>query len=200
MASSIKEILRMPLRVLRGMKQNSPEWFEVRRRHRTASETPIVMGLLPWITPGKLAMEKFSKDPPKMVKNFATEHGHKYEPRARELYERKFGEEMEPECIVRGPYMASLDGWSRDRKLVLEMKCPVSQVYGKLWQQVIDGEIPDYYFYQIQHQLMVSGSPLCHFFAYVSKSDKAVMIEVERQPKCFPEIHDHWERFIRKYG
>ena len=36
------------------MLQGSPEWHEHRRRHRNASETPVLLGLSPWQTPYQL--------------------------------------------------------------------------------------------------------------------------------------------------
>jgi len=199
MKRTVSQLLSMPLRVL-SLKQNTQEWLEVRKRYRTASETPIIMGISPWSSPSELAMEKFSRNPPKELNNPATAHGHKFEDTARRLYEEQYDRAMNPAVVVRGDYMASLDGWSRDRKLILEIKCPFNQVQGDTWEHAIDGKLPDYYAAQVQHQLMVSGAPLCHFWVYASRRGKAIMVEVKRDPKMFPIILSAWESFMNKYA
>lgn len=199
MSDAIQKILCQPLRVIK-VEQQSTKWMELRRNYRTASETPIVLGISPWSTPAKLAMEKFSSKPVEFTESFATAHGHQYEPVAREFYEKEHGRSMPPTVLVRGDYMASLDGFSRDRKVVLEIKCPFSGVYGSLWEDALDGKVPEHYEMQIAHQLMVSGSPICHLWVYLGKSRKGIMIEVKREPKHFPVIHQAWEDFFKKYG
>lgn len=197
--TSLQKLLKSPLKVLH-MEQNSPEWFKARLTKRTASETPIVMGISPWVTPGKLAMEKFSPKPPKREQSAATQHGHDNEPTARRIYEARYERTMKPCCVVRGDYMASLDGWSKDRKIVLELKCPFSKRNGDTWQDAQRDEIADHYYYQVQHQLLVSGSIKCHFGVFDSDTQALRVLTFKRDLNAFKEIIDAWEAFIKKYN
>lgn len=196
---TLQSFLKLPLKVLR-LEQNSPEWFKARLTKRTASETPIVLNVSPWVTPGQLAMEKFSPKPPKRQQSAATQHGHDNEPIARRVYEAKYERVMKPCCVVRGDYMASLDGWSKDRKLILEIKSPYRQRNGDTWRDADNGEIADHYWYQVQSQLMVSGAERCHFVVFDSGSREIKTLTIKPDLKSFQEILDGWEAFIKKYG
>ena len=69
---------------------------------------------------------------------------------------------MEPLVLAEGDYSASLDGITLDGALILEVKCPVKGQASELWKQVAAGELPDHYYWQVQHQLMVSDALLAH--------------------------------------
>lgn len=195
----LKLLLAQPLRVV-DVRQNSPEWFEMRKTKRTASETPIVMGLSPWNKPGKLAVEKFSASHKWKKDGLASAWGHKHEGMARRSYEDEHGRAMKPAVLIRGEYMASLDGWNKARDIVLEIKCPFSRVYGETWEKAIDGELPDHYLMQVQHQLLVSGSPICHFWVFNPKNEKGIMIEVFADKKTWILILKAWKEFYEKYA
>lgn len=192
------QLLKLPLKVLR-LEQNSPRWLEVRKKFRTASETPIVLGISPWTTPGELAMVKYGNSPA-FEGNRATEHGHKWEPAARRAYEKKFGRVMKPCCVTRGPFMASLDGWSKDRRIVLEIKNPFSGTNGHTWRSASNGEVEPHYYTQIMHQIMVCGAERCDFEVFDSKSETFQLIEVSRNEDEFQTIIDAWEAFEKRYA
>jgi putative phage-type endonuclease len=196
---TVPQLLRLPLKVLR-LEQNSAKWLKVRKSYRTASETPAVLGLSPWVTPGQLAIEKYGANPPLRVGNKATQHGHDNEPIARKAYEQKHGRTMKPACVTRGLFMASLDGWSKDRKIVLEVKSPFSGKNGHTWTHSENGEVEPFYYMQVQHQLMCAGAECCHFVVFDSKSGTFNMIEVGRNEEAFEEILDGWQKFEDKYA
>ena len=69
--------------------QGSAEWPEHRRKYRNASETPIVLGLSPWMTPYQLRAHKLGLTEP--VVTPAMLRGTELEPAARAAYEALTG-------------------------------------------------------------------------------------------------------------
>jgi len=61
--------------------------------------------------------------------------------------------------LVRGKFLASLDGISWERDTILEIKAPQSNNATVKW--AIEGRVILAHQYQIQHQLMVSGADKC---------------------------------------
>src|SRR5436190_7817693 len=84
--------------------QGSAEWHEHRRRHRNASETPIVLGLSPWTTPYQLWMYKLGLVVPEVTP--AMLHGTQLEPAARAAFEQLTGLAVRPQVVVDGEYSA----------------------------------------------------------------------------------------------
>lgn len=195
----VTALLRQKPKVL-NLRQNSPEWLETRKHYRTASESSIVLGLSPWSTPSQLAIEKFGNGVSKSNENIATRHGHINEPKARRAWEAQFGQKMPPTCVVRGDYMASLDGFSKDRRSVIEIKCPFTHVYSDTWIMACDDKLPDHYYAQCQHQLMVSGAEVCHFWVWDTRRCKGIGIDVYPDLKCYARIVQAWEEFVKKYA
>ena len=160
----------MTIKILE-MAQGSHEWLELRRSHRTASETPIVMGKSRYMSPLALAREKRGLAKPEK-EHIAMAHGKKHEAGVRALVSEKLGIDFEPAVLavtiagrdfVDGPYLASLDGFnaSQSGDTILEIKCPFSEKSKDL-EEARQGKVPEAHWWQIQHQLMVSQAALCH--------------------------------------
>lgn len=150
-----------------NLPQGSNEWHQHRLHHRNASETAIVMGVSPWMTPFELW--ELRTDRRTQSVNAAMHRGTQLEPEARAAYEATTGHVMQPLVLVDGEYSASLDGMTLDGKLVVEIKCPFRGQHSKLWQHALAGEIPTHYGWQIQHQLMVSKAEIANFYVYDSE-------------------------------
>jgi len=143
---------------------NTPEWLELRKNYRTASEAAIVMGISPFTNPAKfklikagLATQFYSK---------AMQQGHELEHKSREWANAMFAKEFKEEIWTNGQYLASLDGRSSDG-VVLEIKTS-SHTYNK----IKEGEIPEYYAAQMQQQMYCSGSHVAYLVAYCPKTDQ----------------------------
>lgn len=195
--AEIETQLAMPLRVLK-LEQNTPQWLEARKKYRTASESPIVLGLSPWTTPKQLASQKFYNG--RNDSTAATQHGHKHEGRARREFQAAYRVKMTPTCVVRGDYMASLDGWHRQSAQILEIKCPYRRRDSDTWLLAEKREIPDYYWYQVQHQLWVAQAKLCYFWVYDSDSQKGLCLKFRLHPEAMEEMHAAWETFMTRYA
>lgn len=171
--------------------QGSPEWHAHRANYRNASETPSVMGLSPWVTPYQLWLQKTGRAKSEM--NAAMARGTQLEPEARLAYEALTGHIMQPLVLVDGDYSASLDGLTFDGSLIVEIKCPYKGKASNLWQAVEAGEIPAYYQWQIQHQLMVSGATQAHLYVFDGKD--GILLEVAKFADAEERIHAAWDEF-----
>src|SRR5438067_2704354 len=131
--------------------QGSGEWHEHRRKHRNASETPVVLGISPWQTPYQLWQIKLELVKPQVTA--AMLRGTELEPAARAAYEALTGHVMQPLVLVDGESSASLDGITLAGDRVLEIKCPFKGRDSTLWKTVAQGVLPEHYQFQLQHQL-----------------------------------------------
>lgn len=171
--------------------QGTSEWHAHRAQSRNASETPAVLGVSPWQTPYQLWLLKTGRAEQKVTP--AMQRGTELEPAARAAYEAQTGNLMEPLVLVDGDYSASLDGITLPGDLILEIKCPYKGQASTLWQSVSAGEVPDYYGWQIEHQLMVSGAKLAHLWVF--DGTQGLLLEVAARPERWPEIHAAWDKF-----
>ena len=171
--------------------QGSPEWLDYRRSRRNASETAAVMGLSPWSTPYQLWLEKTSRTNAKVTQ--AMQRGTELEPSARSAYEEQTELVMQPLVIEDGAYSASLDGMTLAGDLVLEIKCPMRGTRSDLWQDVSQGQVPEHYRVQVQHQLMVSGAEKAHLWVF--DGAKGILTELTRDKALMARIREAWEAF-----
>jgi len=108
------------------LEQGSSQWLQVRRTLKMASETAALLGMSPWEpkTPLQLFQVK-TGDKIIPVNKYMTD-GLKYEPRARELLEKKLSDDFPPAFMVGDDHFAaSLDGWNgaHDVSLVFAVYC-----------------------------------------------------------------------------
>jgi putative phage-type endonuclease len=146
------------------LEQSTPEWLGWRQTGIGASEAPAVAGIDPWTTRVELYRRKVGLLSA-VEENDHMRRGKRLEPKARACYERLFDWPMPAACVLHDEYRwlkASLDGLRADHKLVLELKAPGSRGH----EEVLGGHVPDHYYCQVQHQLLITGSPLCHFCSY----------------------------------
>jgi len=176
------------------IQQNTPEWLELRKTHIGASDAPIILGQSPWKTAYQLWEEKLGlRELPKS--NAAMRRGHELEPIARQAYNDYTGNAAEPEVVFHPKHkwmMASLDGVSLDRSIVVEIKCPGQKDHDTAGM----GVIPTKYYPQLQHQLATIGLNLLHYFSY--KDGNFHLVEVSRDEDfigdMFQKEADFWNR------
>ena len=146
------------------LEQGTPTWLEWRSQGIGASDAPTIMGENPWKRAAELLDEKCGK--PKPSSNAAMARGSALEPEARRRFESKFGLPMEPACMqsLKTEWLrASVDGIAADASRVVEIKCGES-VYRKTSQS---GQVPRYYFGQLQHILAITHLEAIDFFCYL---------------------------------
>jgi len=125
---------------------------------------PIVLGVSPWRSPQELWREKCGIAKPQAA-NWAMMRGVALEAEARLDYEFTTGNKVKPCCIERLdlPWMrASLDGITRNGKIVVEIKVPGEADH----LTALSGFVPDKYIPQCDYLLVVSGAEVCHYYSY----------------------------------
>jgi len=157
------------------MQQNSDNWMKWRGKGLGSSDAPVVMGVSPWKTRLKLWEEKLGVAP-KFQGNFATQRGHDLEPKARAAFELETGLEF-PAIVAEHknyPFIrASLDGFNAEENAILEIKCPGKADH----QTAIDGKVPEKYWPQLQHQILVTGATKCYYYSYDGEKGATVIVE-----------------------
>jgi len=140
----------------------SKEWLEARRKLITATDAAPIMGLSPWKTARQLYFDKMEAR--ETVQNDAMKRGNDLEPEARRAFEQITGHFVNPEWITNYafPWMgASMDGIN-DAGICCEIKCP-----GKADHDIaVSGKVPDKYYPQLQHQIVVAGVNDIYYFSY----------------------------------
>ena len=172
--------------------QGSPEWHAHRRTHRNASETAVVLGLSPWLTPYQLWQQKLGLTQPEITP--AMLHGTHLEPAARAAYEQLTGVSVKPLVLVDGEYSASLDGFTLAGDRIVEIKCPVKGRDSTLWKSIAERRLPEHYQAQVQHQLMVSKADVADVFVFLGT--EGVIFPVAPDPGSWPRIHEAWDAFM----
>ena len=183
--------------------QGSRAWLEWRKKGLGASDAPIIMGVSPWKTPLQLYLEKTGQVESEPA-GWAAERGNRLEPVARKAYEKMRADDVgafkfPAETFEMGEYLrASLDGFNKELNRGLEIKCPGKETY----ERALKGEIPIYYYWQIQHQFHVTGADLIDYCVYyVAKGDdestgKVCVITQKPNQKditlYLKKAHDFW--------
>ena len=163
--------------------QSGAEWLQWRQGGVGGSDAAVLMGSNPWCKPSELMGKKIGTLP-EQYENERMARGKRLEPIVREMYEDLTGLKVEPACVEHESYpwfMASLDGITKDGRLIVEIKCPNDRAHS----EALRGWIPKYYYPQVQHQLGVTGAKVAHYVSY-SDADKFKLHErlalVEMRP------------------
>lgn len=150
--------------------QQSDEWLEWRKQGIGSSDAPIIMGVSPYMTPLELWKIKMGLwEGPE--KNPAMLRGTNQEPILRGRAEEMLGYKFEPalfECVEYPFLRASLDGWNEESKKILEIKYIGKTEYE---ETRIKRVVPEKYFAQVQHQLMVTGAKDA-FYLFACEGEK----------------------------
>lgn len=139
--------------------QGSPEWLAVRKQYATASDMPCIMGI-----PGafksrkRLLREKLEGAPePTEFEQALFARGHDVEEELRPYMEAYLGIKLPPVVIVdtRRGILASIDGFCRETRIVVEMKNSTSE---KKISVAREGGVWEPYLVQIMTQMLVVKS------------------------------------------
>lgn len=179
------------------LEQGSAAWHEFRRQHRMASESPAILGVSPYQKASDIRRIKNGGD--KGFVNAAMRKGTEQEPFAREAYNKKH-EPMRPAVFVNGMYGASLDGINLEQDGLWECKTPKDGFASERAKLCIRGELADYDFVQVQHQLMVTQANWCDFCVWDWNEADFIMTRVFPDAATWERIHAEWELFWKDLG
>lgn len=147
------------------IKQNTPEWHEMRRSRVGASDACIILGVSPWTTPYQLYYQKMGllevRETPAMRYGKAMEECVLLE------FEKQTGLSMFPRVVISDIYpwmMASLDGMTIEGDVGVEIKCPSKICH----ESAVSGIVPNKYMPQLQHQMFVTGLSSIFYFSFHS--------------------------------
>ncbi len=196
--------------------QSRQKWLEWRHQGIGSSDACAIMGDSRFSDWDKLLAEKSLPEPLEdNQNNYIKERGNRVEFQVRmyleKVYEKTFSACNTEHTVF--PFLrASLDGFSSDRKTIVEIKLLSSVNPAKVnteaegykkWVAAKEGTVPMEYWPQIQHQLFITGADLCYFVGYkeergnqVVTGDKLAIIPVypnkEYQERLFLKCCEFW--------
>ena len=167
---------------------NYDDWLLDRKLNPSigASQSAAVKGVHPWLTAVELWNELVNGFQPK-DDNLAMYLGREMEPILRDLFYRETGLKVKQDNKIRihddHPFITTnLDGMVVGEKVPVEFKTT---------SQKWDGEIPDHYFVQLQHQMMVTDAPYIYFASLSLGFNKQMVIEkYHRDDKFIKSLMD----------
>ena len=166
---------------------NTEEWLELRKNYRTASEAAIVLGISPFQTPINFKLIKAGLK--KQYYSAAMRQGHELEAQVRQHAGDHFDLNFEEQIWTRGKYLASLDGIDGD--VLVELK-----VSDRTYNDLAAGNIPEYYYAQVQQQLYCSPATVGYIYAYSPKRDAYICsAPIEELPMYMDSIAEAWDAF-----
>ena len=160
-----------------NIKQNTPEWLEIRKNCIGASDLAAILGVSPWMTAFDLWEIKMGLR--EVTQTSAMKRGADMEEMARLSYIFLTGHHVEPTVLFHKelPYMmASLDGYNASLPVAVEIKCGNKGDHINAGKK---GKIPEKYYPQLQHQIEVAGLDSIDYFSYYPDMD-SVLVKVER--------------------
>ena len=179
--------------------QGDADWHEARSRHYCASDASAVMGLSKYKTRAEFLRQRAlglteSVGPEKQA---LFDRGHAAEAAARPLVEALLDDELYP-CVgtteVDGlPLLTSFDGLTMDGGVVWE-----SKLYNEaLAAEVQAGNLPDHYWPQVEHAMLVSGAQRAYFTVTDGTPERMVGLWYESQPERRAALIAAWKQFAK---
>ncbi len=188
---------------------NTPEWLALRKLSIGASDAPVIMRTSPFQDPFSLFLLKTGQKDDKKA-NAQQQHGHDTEATARDAYTAQTGNFAAPamlrmtawpewlmtELFVKnldkpGILTVSCDGYSAKKRLTVEIKCPV-EIGDHITAR--EGHVPDKYYPQIQHNLLVSDALRCDYVSFFRDETIIIPVEIDRD-YCASELIPHLDEF-----
>lgn len=181
-------------------------WLEWRHTGIGSSDASIIMGVSKFKTRNELLLEKALPFKGDKEQTYIQKRGDWIEKIVRDLFNKNKSEDTKYASVNcesdEFPFMrASLDGLQGDNKRFMEVKLLSSITRYKLesgdktpglelWELVDDGKIPEQYYPQVQHQMMVTGLDLCNFAGY--REIKGETPDINNVNDCFVERNDEY--------
>lgn len=182
---------------LYNIEQGTDAWLKLREDHLTASDASAMMGASKNKSRTQLMKEKkFGvKEKITPAKQALFDKGHAAEDAARDLLEVDMLESFAP--VVGGieidglKLLASLDGLSEDQQMVFEHK---------LWNETLaenvrNNVLEDTHYWQLEHQLLVSGAENALFMTSDGTADKREYMHYISIPERREQLIAGWKQF-----
>lgn len=185
------------MKIHEGITQGSQEWHELRAKHFTAGEAPAMMGASKYQSRTDLLRQKKTGYTPEVdaAKQRLFDAGHAAEASARPFAEDVLAQELFPvtcSAEIDGlPLLASLDGITMDEDTVWEHK---------LWNeslvdQILSKNLDPHYYWQLEHQLLVTGASRALFMATSENKEAAEHFFYKSVPERHAQLIAGWKQF-----
>ncbi|MGD2065779.1 MAG: YqaJ viral recombinase family protein [Candidatus Bathyarchaeota archaeon] len=176
------------------MEIGTNEWLELRKRCITASDIPVILGLIKDKTPIKLWEQKLGLREPD-EQNDAMRHGLESEDKARKKLSEFTGITFKPAIVFHEKhphFMATLDGLDFSETKACEIKCPYYRASFDSLRK--SGEPKERDYAQMQWQMYVKGLENVIYFPYWS-DDEWIIQECNRSDEYIKFIEDEAKKF-----
>jgi len=159
------------------IKQQSPEWFNVRKLKATASHATAIgncgKGLDTYVL--EIVAEYLSSADKEQFSNKHTDRGNELEPQARTIYELTTGKDVKQVGFIEhNDYVGCSPDGLIDDDGGLEIKCIDDVGYLKM---LLGEEISSDYQWQIQMNLLITGRKWWDFVAYNPNFKQSIIIK-----------------------
>ncbi len=186
-------------------------WLKWRHNGIGSSDVSSIMGVSRFKDIKQLLEEKSGSVLPEDTSNtYIKERGNQIEFQVRSWFEQKTGKSFSA-CntfSTEFPFLrASLDGFSEDKKEIIEIKLlsnfnpskPNFLAEGYLkWVDARNNVVPPEYLPQIQHQLFITGADFAYFVGYkVVKGETLVTEDKLAIVKVYPDKRDQHDIFLK---
>ncbi|MBP9035385.1 MAG: YqaJ viral recombinase family protein [Pseudomonadales bacterium] len=152
------------MKVLSGLIQGTPEWLEARKGKRCASDAPAMLGFSKYETRAALMTRYATGISPEVdpATQARFDRGHAAEAAARSIAEEMIGDELFPVTATddSGEYLASFDGITMLEDVIWENKLMNADLLAFM---LVNSDLPDSHWPQVEHQLLVSGAAKAFF-------------------------------------
>lgn len=184
-----------------NIEQGTDDWLIWRRCHVCASDMPVIMDKVPphWGLNSWLKLWKDKRGEFENVETPAMRRGTNLEDEARKLASAALKVELRPQVEESDLVTwagASLDGISKDGRVLVEIKVPGVETH----EAARRGHIPEHYMYQMQWQLFVTGLQDMWYCSY--DGSNLAMLPVTRDEalieKMFDRAADFWGHVLRE--
>jgi putative phage-type endonuclease len=197
----IEKLLKIP-----QYEQRSPEWFKQRENKLTSSDAATALGINPYQKSHEVLFKKCGHDLNPFIGNVATLHGQKYEDEAIQKYCKitgqvnyNYGLISHEDVYNNKDYYwlaGSPDGIAiskidpNAKPVLLEVKCPYRRV-------IKHGEIPEYYFPQVQLNMFICDLEIADFIEYRPPNEINI-VRVNRDENWLKENLEKLEKFWKE--
>lgn len=163
------------------MDNHSIDWHNFRLKGIGSSDAGVLMGFNQWKSVTDLWSEKACFSKPKFQSNSNIDRGVRLEPAVRAHVELMYDMDMPSLDGMIHPEFdfirANLDGWNNEEKILLECKAPNEKAH----RSAVDGMVPDYYYPQVQHQLLVMENDMAIYASIFNNKVAIVEVDVNKE-------------------
>lgn len=175
------------------LQQGTPEWLAARAQHDCASDAPAMMGASKYETRNALLKRRATGVIAEIDSGtqYLFDKGHAAEAAIRPYIESLIGDELYPAVGVEGTLLASFDGITMGEEVILEHK---------LWSEAAAAQVrakelgPEYY-WQVEHQLLVSKAGRCIFVVSDGTPERCVHMWYKPVAGRAKALQDGWAQF-----